>query len=140
MQAGGGVLGAFGHMYSGARQRDAAYNNAFLEEWNANNIDVLAPYALQQQKSQNQKVIGSARAQYGASGVQSNEGSALDVLERSSSQAALEQVLYKRQLENLSYSHRLSAQNMRQAGDDADTAGKIAAFGSMLSAGASLLG
>lgn len=132
IEMGGGILGAFGTILGGRQQKQAMYANAGLEDFNANQVDYMGKYALINQKRKADQVIGAARAQYGASGVQSNEGSPLDILQQSAANAALDHIMLKYNYDLESYGHRRSAQAMRQEGDQAET-------NSYLSAGAQLV-
>ena len=135
IQFGGGVIGAFGTLLGGIQQKQALYANADMEDFNASQIDYMGKHALIKQKRQADQVIGAARAQYGASGVQSNEGSPLDILQQSAAQAALDNIMMKYNYDLEAYGHRRSAKIMRYEGDQAEANAWMSAGGQLLEAG-----
>lgn len=103
------VAGAAVTAYSAIQQGDAAaaaarYNQQVADQ-NAAAAKQQAEQDAQIQKAQSQQLLGAQAAAYGASGV-TNEGSALDVLGNTASNAELarQTILYKGQLKAAGYS------------------------------------
>lgn len=136
IEAGGGIVGAFGTVLGGMQSKQSAYMNASFEEFNADQIDYMGRQAVAKQKRQADQIIGNARANYGASGVQSTEGSPLDILQQSASEAALDNIMMKYNYDVAAYGKRRSAKIMRYEGDQALENSYLSAAGQLMTSAA----
>lgn len=100
----GGLVGAMGAQAQGQSAAMAQQFNAEIAGRNANLARESAAYDANIQERQSRMQLGAMRAAYGASGVRA-EGSALDVLEMSATNAKRDYnaILYKGDLKALGY-------------------------------------
>ena len=100
----GGIVGAMGAQAQGQAVASAQEFNAEIAGRNASLARESAQYDAAIQERQSRMQLGAIRAAYGASGVRA-EGSALDVLEMSATNAKRDHnaILYKGQLKALGY-------------------------------------
>lgn len=130
---------ALGAVQEGRAGRKAAERNAQIAERNATitrqqaNADALA------QQKEARKKLGAIRAGYGASGL-TMEGSPLDILEESASNAELDRrtILYKGELRALGYEDEAALERMR--GKQSETSGYLRAGTALLKGGAAVAG
>jgi hypothetical protein len=96
--------------------------------------------AAEQQQKQAKQAIGAEIAGYGASGVSSGAGSALDVLASSASNAELDRqnLLYDSKLRALGYRDQSDLDNA--AAGNAQTAGELKAGSALLTGAANIAG
>lgn len=100
----GTAVAVYGTVQQGNAAKDAAEHNSQLAAQQALIAQQQAEQDAQMQQRQARQRIGAASAAYGASGV-SGDGSPLDVLSTSASQAELDRqnILYKGKLKSLGY-------------------------------------
>lgn len=130
-----GVFGAVGAMEEGRAGYIAGQYNASVADENARQARLQAAEDARRQEVDARKQLGSIKAAYGASGVVSSEGSALDVLQESARSAALDHLTIKHQGELRARAYESEAVIARMGGDAARTAGNWRAASS-LTAGA----
>jgi hypothetical protein len=132
----GGAMSALSALQQGRAGAMAGEYNARVAEQNA----VLAiEQGIEEEKllrASARRTISSARAGFGASNI-AIEGSALDFLQESASNAEQDALNIKYQSELKAYSYRTQAAMERFSGENARTASYMGAAGSLLSAGAS---
>ena len=123
MVIGATAFKAIGAISSGNAAGQAGDYNAQVNERNAAIVRSQAAMAAGQQERSGYKKLGAMRAAYGASGVSGTDGSALDVLADSASQAELDRqnILYRGDLQAMGYSDqaaldRFGAKNARRKG------------------------
>jgi hypothetical protein len=100
-------------------------------EFNANVATEQATIKENQQRLADQRVLSTARANAGASGVEGTSGSPLDVMAESARQAEMNALIIRR-------GGVLDAYAQRKAGNQAQSAARIGAVGSLLTGGASI--
>lgn len=136
----GTVLTAGGAVANADAQRRAADTNAD----NARNAAAIgidqgnAQAAVQARQSRAQ--LDAARAQYGASGVDVNEGSPLDVLQASARNASLDNQTIKYNAKVKAFGYGAEAASYDQQGSAAMTKGYVSAGSDILSGGAKAYG
>lgn len=130
---GGSLLSAIGAIKQGQGQQAAANYNASMMEHNADVAKQEGALLVNRQQRSAAQTIGSARASYSASGIDSGQGSALDVIQNSAQQAALDSMLIKYNADSKAYSLQKSAQLTRFEGDTAMENSYYSAAGSLLS-------
>lgn len=86
----GGFIGAMGAENSAANSSRASDFNAYVNNQNADLAIQQAAEEERKQRVYSSQVIGQSRANYGAAGVSSASGSALDVLQSSAANAELD--------------------------------------------------
>ena len=120
----GGALAAYGSIAQGQAQKTASQYNAQLNLRNATVASQQADANIAQLRRNVRQVQGAAVAGYGASGV-TQEGSPLDVLEMSTTQASLDEgtIRYKGQLESMGYHSNAILDNI--AGKTAEQQGYL---------------
>lgn len=128
----GTILKTMGAIHQGKAEQAAADYNAQLADRNALITTQQTEAAKLQQKRDSAKHIGGMRAAYSASGV-SLEGSALDVLEESASQAELDyqNIGYQGELKRMGFESEAAMERMR--GKNAVRAGYLKASSILLS-------
>lgn len=129
---------AVGTIISGQAARQAGEYNAELSDFNAVQAENDGKLELMQQQREGLKVIGQARAHYGASGVDSTQGSALDVLQQSATQSAIDSLNIQKKTSARAYGYRKTADLQRYEGEQAETASYFSAAGQLLASGASM--
>lgn len=122
---------AIGSIAAASSQSNASRYNAQLADRNATVATQQGEVAAEQQRRVNQMRLGSIQAGYGASGV-TMEGSPLDVLAESASQAELEaqNIKYNASLKAMGYGDQAALD--RSSAANAETAGMYSAAGSLL--------
>lgn len=105
MMMAGAALSAAGAIQQANAEKSASLYNATLKERDAEIATEQAAQEAQQVRWASARAQGSLLANYGASGVTTDEGSPLDALANSASQAKLDEetVLYKGKLKSTGY-------------------------------------
>lgn len=129
----GGGISAFGQIKQGQQAKAAGEYNFQLQQENAALATQEGDFAIARQKREAEQAIGQATAQYGASGVDTGQGSALDVLQQSAAQGVLDS-------SKIAYQASLKARGFRQTGDIDLFKGQNAETSSYYSAAGTLLG
>jgi len=137
---GGAVMGAIGNLQKGEAAQQAANYNAQTDMQNASMAEDQGRTQIYSQQRSAAQTIGAARAQYSASGIDSGQGSALDVLEASATQAALDSSMIKYNSDVKAYGYRRSAALGIYEGDQAKTGSYYSAAGSLLSGAGQIAG
>lgn len=125
-------VSAIGSLRQGQAQRQAADYNAAIAQQNAVIAQQQGIAAVEAQQRNAARTIGAAKAAYGASGVQVDSGSPLDVLAESARMAELDKLTTK-------YNYDLRALGFDQQSNLASMNGKNATTSSLLNAGGSML-
>lgn len=130
--AAGTAVQAIGQYQAGKAQERAYEYNAQVNERNAKVAEEKAAYEAERQASKMRRAIGAQRAAMGASGYQIL-GSALDLQDDTVIQGELDRqaIMYGGATEATNF--RSEAQMSRMQGKAAASAGKTAAFGTLLS-------
>ncbi len=126
--AGGQVLGAFGTSVAGESEKKSQDYNAGVALQNADLTRQQTVEDARRQRVMARKVIGDARANYGASGI-GLQGSALDILGESAANAELDALTIEHNGENRARMYESEAQQDTAAGRAARTAGYLGAAG-----------
>jgi len=129
-------LGAFGNAYQGQATKNNDEYNAQVAEQNASLSSQQAAEQARRSALLAGKVIGQARANYGASGI-GLTGSALAVLGQSAAAAKLDQLTILANGANKSAMYTGEAAQDRNAGEAAATGGMLGAAGNLSSGAAS---
>jgi hypothetical protein len=132
----GGALSAFGSLYQGKAEAAAQEFNARVSENNAKMAEAQAAEEERRVRVGGAKAIGDMRANFGASGVVTSEGSALDVLEESAMNVELDALSVRYQGHAQALALKNEAFMARRAGKQAKLMGKLGAASSVLGAGA----
>lgn len=106
----GGVIGGIGSILAGQSTSKTLQYNAQIQENNANAALTSASLNADKQELQAQRVIGQAKANYGASGVSATSGSVLNVIAASAGNAELDRqnTLYGGQVKATNYENQAS--------------------------------
>lgn len=136
----GGIMGAMGAIKGGQQAQAAGQYNAGLAEQNANINDQQKALAIRRQQTAAGNAIANAHAQYSSNGIDASEGSALDVLAQSASEAALDTELTKYQYNLKSAGLRNTAKMYRFEGDQAMDNSYYSAAGSLLGTAGNIAG
>lgn len=125
------ALSAVGTMMqaSGAQQADTM--NANLATYNAGAAGADGAVKLQQEQLKTDLQLGNERAQYGASGVSSSTGSALNILKQSAAQAALDSVTTQNNTNAKVYGYQTNAAVDYSQGQTAIRSGMYTAAGQL---------
>lgn len=131
---------AAGPVLGGMMAKNQADYQAKVATYDAQTANADASNDALTQFQHGQQVIGSARAQYGASGVEQDSGSPLDVLQQSARNAELDRqtIIYKGKLRAWGYQEQ--AQLDKYQGDLAMDSGYLSAASTVLQAGAKAYG
>lgn len=134
----GTAISAVGALQAGKSQSDALGYNAEVQENNARAALASAKLNADKNDIMAQKVMGQARAEYGASGVTATSGSVLDVMSASAMNAELDRqnILYGGQVRAINYQNQASLD--RAGANSALNGSYFNAFGK-LAQGAALL-
>lgn len=142
----GGVTGAIGSVFGGEAQKSMYEYQAAVARINAGIAEQNASYAIaageaeaQQQGMKTRAEIGQTRATQGASGLDVNRGSAVDVRASEAEVGAMDQAMVRANAQRQAYGYRVQAmqetaqaQLDQMAGQNAQTAGIIGSFTSLL--------
>ena len=126
LSAGSTLLGGIAANKAGQQNRAALYGQA-LEEENAGNAQALRI------KDQARKIIGDQISAQAGNGFTGDSGSALDALTESQVNATMDMMQVRRDA-------MMKARSLRAEGDMRASQGQSAMFGSILGAGAKLVG
>lgn len=129
----GSLFSAVGTMEHGDAAQFAGEINAGQANLNAYNTLEEGRIAGIKQKREATQSIGEARAQYGASGIDTNQGSALDILQNSATNAAYDALNIKHSYEAKAQGYRNSAFLYQYEGDSAYDESRLSAAGQLLS-------
>lgn len=132
MMMAGAAISAAGAIQQANAEKSAASYNATLKERDAQIATAQATQEAQQVRWASARAQGALMAGYGASGVTTDEGSPLDVLANSASQAKLDEetVLYRAKLKSTGYLS--DAALSRFAGKTAEQQGPLKAASYLL--------
>ncbi len=135
----GAAIGAVGSILGGMDQKSSLDRAADIQDENADQALRTASENANKQQMIASKDIGTIKANYGASGVESTSGSVMDVLGASAANAEIDRlnIIHGGDLRALNY--RRQADMDRTAGSRAETAGFIGGGAQAITAGALLL-
>ncbi len=140
LAVGGMAFNAIGSIGEGNAEYEAQQFNARNSLFNARLAREQAQDDARRQQIRADKQLGDIRSSYGASGVVSSQGSALDVLQESAAAAELDNLMIKHQGEMRAYGFEQEAQAAQMRGRAAKTRGYMGAGGGILSGASKLLG
>lgn len=135
----GNILSGVGQLYAGEVADKVGKYNAAMDLQNAKLEEEQAAVGEDRQRRMSYKALSSIKAGYGAAGV-TLEGSPLDVLEESATNAELDALLIRQGGQVRAQRYRASALLSRYEGKAAKYGSRFAAAGSFLKGGASFLG
>lgn len=125
----GGVLGGFGDIYGGFSEAGALRTEASAYKANAKLARERARIDEFRQRNLSYKALSSIRAGYGAAGVVSTEGSALDVLEESAATAELDALLIRHAGEVQARNYEAAAKAAKSRARGAEVGGVLSGVG-----------
>lgn len=125
-------VSALGSVVQGEGQAQASEYNAAIARQNALITQQQGDAAVQAQQRDSARQIGRMKAAYGASGVQLDSGSPLDVLAESASMAALDSLTLK-------YNYALKAAGLQSQASLEDKQASTSRTSAILGAGSSVL-
>lgn len=129
----GAAISAMGQLQSAQAAKRAGRTNRWLGERNAAIARDQTAAEITRQRREARRVQGATRAAYGASGV-TMEGSPLDVLEDSASQAELDALTLQYRGELRARGYEEAGARAQLEGDQQARAGRMQAIGSLVSA------
>lgn len=132
----GGIVSAVGAVNQAGQEAEAHEFNAQGAEAAAAQNDAIGKEAERRTRINAAKQLGQMRAAYGASGV-TLEGTPLDVLQESASNAEMDSLNVRHQHALKSWALRRDAYSERVAAGNVRSAGTLRAVSSLLGAGAS---
>lgn len=127
----GGALQAKGIMDDAKAQKEASDYNATLDRQNAELAVEQARNNEIKQRQYSSKVLGQARANYGASGI-TMEGSAMDVMAESAANAEMDALTIRHEGYLKSAAYKASAGLEEYRGRQAVASGRTKAFAALL--------
>lgn len=127
-----GYIKAFGSLYEGEAAAQAQEYNASIARRNADIAQQQSAAAVQAQQRSASRAMGAIKANYGASGVQMDGGSPLDVLADSVTMATLDKL-------TIEYNYALKAQGLQQQANLSEMAAKTARTSSYFNAAADIM-
>ena len=127
-----GVVSAYSAYQQGEAASAAARYNARVAEQQATAAQQAAGSEAESRRRRLEQVLGTQRAQYGASGIAGSEGSPLLVMMQSEEQAALEVARVRHGGAVAAYGFGIEAQQQRRAGAQARRQARLAAAGALL--------
>lgn len=128
----GGLVGAAGAESAANAKANADYYNANIANQNAAMVENQTTEEVRRNKVFATQVIGAQRANYGASGVSSTSGSALDVLQSSAKTAALDALTIQHNGDMKAWAYRSGASLDMMNASAAKTAGDYGAASEIL--------
>ncbi len=131
----GGLLGAYGEWQRGDNAMAVAEMNAAKAEQDAKAVREIAADEERKQRTLGRKALGDIRTTYGASGVQTTTGSALDVLEESARNVELDALNIRYQGELQARSLFEDARISRFRGESTRSEARLGAAAQLLKAG-----
>lgn len=140
MTAASGIVGARGAMAQGKMEDQLAEQEARYNDLRA--TDEIARGVQDQDKIRIQlrRILGSQRASYGASGVDTNQGTPLNVALDSGREAELDMLTIANNASRAAFGFKESARRSRISGKFSKKAGKYNAWGTALTTGANAYG
>lgn len=130
----GTAMGAFGALSGAAAQANAAEYNASIAASNAAAARAQGVAAMEAQQRESVRRMGAMTAAYGASGVSSEAGSPLDVLQDSARQAAYDKLAIKYKYDSAATGYANQATLAESNASSARTSGLLKAGGYVMSA------
>ena len=132
--AGGGIVGAAGALVQGQMTSDSLNVQANYLDQQGQEAEAQGKYDAFRQQLIAGKKIGAGEAGYGAAGVSSNSGSALQVMQASNMNAELDRlnILHGADLKAINLQNQAALD--RFGADSAETGAKWAAFGDIVGA------
>lgn len=140
LAVGGTLFNAIGSIGEGDAEYEAQQFNQRVANIQAGQIRQQTSEEARRQRVQSQKQLGNIKASYGASGIVSSEGSALDVLQESAANAELDNLMIKHQGEMRARSTEAEGYFAGMRGASAKSRGQMGAVGALLSGGANVAG
>lgn len=139
LSAAGTAASVVGNVKAGNAAKNQGEFNAGIDEQNARNAISDATSNEQQQRLDDRRVIASNTAAIGASGIDVNSGSPLDVLAEQHRQGELNALNVRRQGALQAQADLNDAQAQRMAGANAQTASRYNAASSLLTGGVGII-
>ncbi len=136
LAAAGGVMGAAGSLYEGRAAQEAAAFNIKVAKRNAYLVRKAAEEDARSTLITGRKVVGEMLANYGSSGIKTDEGSPLEIMQESVRAAEKDALNIRYQGELQARSYLDDAKMERFKGNVAETASYIRASSSLVSGGA----
>lgn len=136
----GTVVQTIGAIGQGNAGKQSGEYNAQIAEQNIGIVRQQAKDDERQLRVHGQKTLGEMRAGFGASGVQSNEGSAADIIGQSAANIEMDALTVRHGGEIQAWKHQQQANLYRLQGANAQTAGLFEGAGKLLSGGARFAG
>lgn len=133
------VVGMAGAQQQAAAQQAAANYNASIKNQQATAAIAQSQEDERRQRIQGRLALGGIRSGVAASGIQM-EGSALDVLESSASNAELDALTIRHQGQMKAWAYKAGANLDLMSGQQAEEAGKYAAASTLLRGAAGIAG
>lgn len=133
LMAAGPGLSAFGTIAKGRADKVAADYNAGIADYNAGSVLNEGKFQVQRQQRMAAQQIGSNAAQYASQGINNDFGSALDILEASTAQSALDSETIKFNADTKAYGYKKSAALLRMEGETALNNSYLSAASTLLS-------
>jgi len=134
--AAGGGVSAVGNIIQGQVSKGMANSQADIADQNANEAMAKAAVDEQRQRIRSRMVIGSDRAGYGAAGVSSAEGSALEVLSSSAAQGEFDAQMIRHNGAIQALNYRNESAMLRYQGRQAEIGSFFGGASSLLLSGA----
>lgn len=138
LMGGGNILSGLGTLYGGQVADKVGKYNAEMDMQNAKLEEEQAAVGEDRQRRMSYKALSAIKAGYGAAGV-TLEGSPLDVLEESATNAELDALLIRHGGQARAQRYRASALLARYEGKAAKYGSYLSAAGSFMKGGASFL-
>ena len=133
----GAGISAYSSYQQGQAQNDMAKYNAKVAENQATSEADVAHENSKRQREMNRRQLSAIRSRMAGSGVSQSQGSSLDVLGAAASELELQTLDLFREGEAKQTAYRNQAGIERWQGEQAATAGKIGAIGSLIGGAAS---
>jgi hypothetical protein len=131
----GGTVSAIGTQQAANAKAQADMYNANIASQNATYTEEQTAEQIRRQQVAAGQTIGQERASYGASGVESNSGSALDVLQASAKNAALDSLTIQHAGDMKAWAYQSGAALDSMGATEAQIAGTYGVVSSGLGAG-----
>ena len=127
----GMILSSMGSLAKGEANAQAAEYNQAIAKQNADIANQQGEAAMQSQQRSAARTMGAMRANYGASGVQSDSGSAMDVWADSARMATLDMLTIKYNSDLKAQGFTQQSKIMGMAADNARTASYYEAYATL---------
>lgn len=132
----GGVLAAYSQYQQGQYAEKMGEYNAKVSEMKAADAIKQGGMAEEQQRARVRQVMGAQRAEMGASGMQADTGSFGDILADTAKYGELDALTARSNAMRQAWGFQQEAEGSRSEGLMASRAGKMNAFGTLLTTGA----